>query len=125
MIFIAGILFIVIGIVLSVKFFLNNRRPKVSAKVLGLLKEAPAGQFIEQPHALVEYEFQGMKHTGKVLLRTKPQVGESITLAVKPESPTKAVEYSPKKEVISIIACFVLGIGMMAGSYILTDGFSS
>lgn len=121
MIFYAGIVLLALGLVLFVKFLLNGRRPKEDAKVLALLKEAAPGQFIEQPHALVEYHYQNTKYNTKVLLRSKPQVGGTIKIAVKPDAPTKAAEYYPKAEISAFIATTVLGVILIVASLVLSD----
>ena len=121
MIFYAGLALIALSIVLLVKFLINGRRPKTEAKVLGLLKEAPAGQFIEQPHAVVEYHYQNTKYNGKVLLRSKPQVGDTIKLAIKPDAPAKAAEYYPKAEKMGIIGSAVLGIVLVVVALVVSD----
>lgn len=89
--------------------------------MLALLKEAPPGQFIDVPHALVEYYYQSTKYNGKVILASKPKVGDTIKIAVKPESPTKAAEYYPKKEVAVMVAANVLGIVLIVASLVLSD----
>lgn len=113
MIFIVGAIFIVLSIVLLVKFLKNSRKPKADAKVLGLLKEAAPGSFIEVPHALVEYYYNNQKYNGKVMLRSKPQNGDTIKLAVDPKVPAKAAEYYPKIERLSVIITAVMGIALM------------
>lgn len=124
MILFLGIAFIVLGIVMLVKYMVGKSRPKVDARVLGLLKEAPQGQFIELPHALVEYTYQNTKYTTKVLLASKPKSGDTIRISVKPEAPTKAREYYPKKEVLAVIVLNVLGVVLIAASFVLTDMLS-
>lgn len=121
MIFYAGLLAIVLSIVLLIKFLINGRRPKAEAKVLGLLKEAPQGQFIEQPHAVVEYFYQNTKYNGKVLLRSKPKVGDTIKLAIKPDAPAKAAEYYPKAETIGIVFLGGLGVVLVVVSLIVSS----
>lgn len=113
MIFIVGAAFILISIVLLIKFLKNSGKPKVDAKVLGLLKEAAPGSFIEVPHALVEYHYNNQKYNGKVMLRSKPQNGDTIKLAVDAKVPAKAAEYYPKIEKLSIIITAVMGVALM------------
>lgn len=120
MIFFLGIIFFVIGIGLMIKLFVSNRRPKAQAVVKGLFKEVPPGQYIQLPHALVEYDVQGTRYTAKVVVRGKPEVGGSIQVAVKPQNPTQIVEYNPKAEIVTSLLLTGAGIVLIVVSAVVS-----
>lgn len=117
MLFIAGAFFVVVGIWMFIKFIRNSKRPRVdNARVLELTKEPYkfADNMVKNrnfPHALVEYDLDGTTYQQKILLKSKPKVGDTVQLFVDSSRPEDVEQYHPPKEIL--IACVIAGIGVM------------
>lgn len=129
MLFFAGIFFVGVAIWMFILFIKNSRRPRVNnARVLELTKEPYkfADNMVKNrnfPHALVEYELNGVILQQKILLKSRPKIGDTVQLYVDSSRPEDVEQYHPPKEIL--MACIVagIGIGMMVTSLILMDSF--
>jgi len=127
MLFICGAFFVGIGIWLFFVFIRNSKRPRVNnARVIELTSEpwkfAPNQiKNRNMPHALVAYTLDGVDYQQKVLLKSKPQVGDTIQLFVDSSRPDDVEQFHPPREIM--IACTMAGVGiiMMIVNLIIMD----
>lgn len=114
MLYIAGVILIIIGIVQIVKTFFKSRKNKIEGVIEEITMEYQENdkQKIKKfPHGLIRYTYRSNNFTAKVfLLKKNPQVGDRVFLVPKNEEGTQVVMYALKQEVLTGV--FMIGVGI-------------
>ena len=126
MLFIGGIVCFLAGLYMVIRVLLNARRPRIDgARVLEVTKEFyvhhKTGQRSPRkfPHATVEFFHDGGKHTEKIMLKSKPKLGDEIKLSVNPKAVPPVEEFYPVKEVLIAALIMLIGVVFMYASYVM------
>ena len=128
MIFYAGVILCIVGIVQFIRFLMKSSRTKVEGFIQEITleyHEKDKMRFKKHPHGLVKYTYKSVDYEKKLLLmRRNCQVGDKIELSVKGENPEKVEMIAANAEMLTALILFILGLGLIAGSIAIMDTFN-
>ena len=122
-----GAMMILAGFIMLVLLVKQFLQPKVTAYI-----ETIHDQYAEDRpqnkkyrHAFVRFSFDGKDFSKTVLLKTKSNPGDNITLCISPTNEYRVQHYSPLIEFMVMLLLFAIGYAMIIFSFYLSDKISN
>ena len=123
---IGGIL-IIVGFAMTYRFLRNARRPRIEVKIDQITMEHVRNDKKQvgpqHRHGHVQYNFDGINYTSKVILLKRMKENDWVEVSVNPNTPEHLDIYAPQKEKIAIFIIFAIGLFLVGGSWFILDYF--
>ncbi|GEM_PF-2260492 len=128
MLMIMGAVLICVGIAMTYIFIRNSKRPRMEVQInsvhLDHVKQDKKKAGPKHPHGTAKYNFDGVNYESSFLLKVKNvSEGDWVEVTVNPNKPEDLTIYAPRKEKQVILAIYLVGAGLIGGSWFIMSYF--